>query len=291
MDYIDDAKSIIRRLDKRRNEIEEKYSHSMLVPNFDINTIRAVDYYEYCSCDLMEDPEYFLYEERDKTTLPDSVQEFNQITDRLHNELRSLSNGVQVGQRLRTARKECGLTGEKVVRLWAKLFDEKNNHCSTTQATVSNHERGKIASIRLIDLLRYCQIYNRVISPNEIMFGCTYSELLNNDATIRHGVSLVEKQESLTDGSHLEQLRQILILLSSGKCELCGKNAPFTDKEDVPYLQLKSIASDATLKNAVVLCPNCFARVEVINDPEDYRILLNKASDHTFANLYKKIRF
>ena len=288
----DDVESIFKRLDERRNEIAEKYGCFMPVPNFDITTIRAVDYYEYCCCEMMEDPEYFLYEGRDVTTLPDSVQDFNRITDRLHNELRSRCTGPQIGQRLRAARKESDLTGEKVVQLWAKQYDENNNHCTTTQATVSNHERGKVASIKLIDLLRYSIIYNKVTSPDEIMFGCTYTELLNNEAAIKPVTDPMERERMLTGDSYLEQIRKMLILLSDGKCELCGKNAPFSDKEDFPYLRLKAVTEEdgVTLSNAVVLCPNCYAQIEVLNNPEDYKVLQKKASDHSFADLYKHMR-
>ena len=71
------------------------------------------------------------------------------------------------------------------------------------------------------------------------------------------------------------------------------QNAPFSDKEDFPYLRLKAVTEEdgVTLSNAVVLRPNCCARIEVLNNPDDYSALRKRASDHSFADLYKHMRF
>ena len=50
--------------------------------------------------------------------------------------------------------------------------------------------------------------------------------------------------------------------IASGKCELCGADAPFRTTKGVPYLEVHHVrwlsdkGSD-TLDNAVALCPNC----------------------------------
>lgn len=294
----DNIDSIIQRMDNRRYEIEEQYGVSLSIPVIELSTMHAMDYYEYCCCDLLEDPEFFLYDERDGTILPETIEEYNRITNRLHNEMRKRCTGAEIGERLRKARKECGLTGEKVVELWSKQLDENGHHCTTTQATVSNHERGKVGSIKLIDLLRYSVIYNiydKVTTPDIIMFGCTYIELLNNETSIkaRTADNPLKEERVLTGDQYIDQLRKLLIVLTEGKCERCDQPAPFYDKTGVPYLLPKMFSNEdneligPSFENMVVLCPNCLSRIETLQESEEIERLKKKAASHSVADLYK----
>lgn len=73
--------------------------------------------------------------------------------------------------------------------------------------------------------------------------------------------------------------------LAAGKCELCGKPAPFTDLEGNPYLETHHVkwlsrGGTDTIDNVVALCPNCHSRMHVLDDNEDVLkltdILLNR---------------
>lgn len=80
-------------------------------------------------------------------------------------------------------------------------------------------------------------------------------------------------------------LRRMIIYESGGKCELCGKDAPFKGKDGLPYLkpyQLSTYLGDHPEKKVVVICPNCLAKMRVIEDPLDYEKLLEKAEEHNF---------
>ncbi len=123
------------------------------------------------------------------------------------------------------------------------------------------------------------------------MFGCTYTELLKNEATIKPVSDSVEKERMLTGDSYLEHVRTILILLSEGKCELCNENAPFSDKEGVPFLLLEGVTAEdgIVLDNAVVLCPNCFCKIKELNSSEDIAILQKRAAAHSLVNIYKHL--
>lgn len=77
---------------------------------------------------------------------------------------------------------------------------------------------------------------------------------------------LVQKKGSQT----LEQ--------ADGKCELCGKNAPFKDKRNLPYLMVVQIIPPAyggiiTPSNLAALCPNCAAKIHIRGDKEDIQYL------------------
>ncbi|MDE0127950.1 MAG: HNH endonuclease signature motif containing protein [Gammaproteobacteria bacterium] len=69
---------------------------------------------------------------------------------------------------------------------------------------------------------------------------------------------------------------------AGGKCELCGKPAPFTNAEGQPYLESHHIVWLAhggldVPDNTVALCPNCHRRMHIVNEPEDIRKLKRRA--------------
>lgn len=62
--------------------------------------------------------------------------------------------------------------------------------------------------------------------------------------------------------------------LADGRCDLCGKEAPFADKEGNPYLEEHHVkwlceGGEDSIDNAVALCPNCHRRMHILQDPED----------------------
>jgi 5-methylcytosine-specific restriction protein A len=68
-----------------------------------------------------------------------------------------------------------------------------------------------------------------------------------------------------------------------GICQLCGKPAPFNDKDGRPYLESHHIVwlskgGDDSVENTVALCPNCHRKMHVLNSSADRALLLKKAS-------------
>ncbi len=63
-----------------------------------------------------------------------------------------------------------------------------------------------------------------------------------------------------------------------GSCQLCGKPAPFKDKNGVGYLEAHHVdwlsrgGKDGT-DNTVALCPNCHTKMHVVDDPADVQFL------------------
>ncbi len=61
---------------------------------------------------------------------------------------------------------------------------------------------------------------------------------------------------------------------AAGKCDLCGKDAPFRDTSGKPYLEVHHIewlskGGMDTIENAVALCPNCHRKMHVLNLVKD----------------------
>ena len=68
---------------------------------------------------------------------------------------------------------------------------------------------------------------------------------------------------------------------AKGICQLCGKPAPFIDKDGKPYLESHHIkwlseGGEDSVENTVALCPNCHRKMHIVNAPGDKAILFNK---------------
>lgn len=66
---------------------------------------------------------------------------------------------------------------------------------------------------------------------------------------------------------------------ANGKCDLCGKDAPFVTK-DGPYLESHHVVTIAeggpdVIYNTVALCPNCHRKIHSLKDPKDFKKLAN----------------
>ena len=63
-------------------------------------------------------------------------------------------------------------------------------------------------------------------------------------------------------------------LRANGKCQLCGKDAPFLDLQGIPYLESHHIiwlsrGGADTIDNTVGLCPNCHRKMHVLDQADD----------------------
>lgn len=61
---------------------------------------------------------------------------------------------------------------------------------------------------------------------------------------------------------------------ANGICDLCGKEAPFKDKNGRPYLESHHVITLAengpdAIYNTVAICPNCHKKIHVLNKKED----------------------
>lgn len=67
---------------------------------------------------------------------------------------------------------------------------------------------------------------------------------------------------------------------AKGICDLCGKEAPFKDKNGKPYLESHHVITLAdngpdAIYNTVAICPNCHKKIHVLNSREDIKKLTN----------------
>lgn len=69
-------------------------------------------------------------------------------------------------------------------------------------------------------------------------------------------------------------IKEMVKRIAEGKCQMCGEEAPFYDKNHEPYLEehhVKRLANGGsdTIDNVVAICPNCHRKIHVLNDKTD----------------------
>lgn len=83
-------------------------------------------------------------------------------------------------------------------------------------------------------------------------------------------------------------LKEMVKRIAEGKCQYCGNDAPFKDKNNEPYLEehhIKRLADGGTdtIDNVVAICPNCHRKMHVLNDDKDIVILQGIAKENKKA--------
>lgn len=76
---------------------------------------------------------------------------------------------------------------------------------------------------------------------------------------------------------------------ANGVCDLCGKEAPFKDKNGKPYLESHHVITLAengpdAIYNTVAICPNCHRRIHVLNRKEDMNKLAKVILNYLLAD-------
>ena len=105
--------------------------------------------------------------------------------------------------------------------------------------------------------------------------------LSNRQLARRSAISKVDKTPKTTETTVYYRdpyLKEIVKRIAEGKCQYCGNDAPFIDKNGVPYLEehhVKRLADGGTdtIDNVVAICPNCHRRMHVLNNEADVLIL------------------
>lgn len=86
-----------------------------------------------------------------------------------------------------------------------------------------------------------------------------------------------------------ESVAELAKRIAKGVCQLCGEITSFNDKDGSPYLETHHIdwlseGGSDTIENTAALCPNCHAKMHVVDDKEDREYLKNLIK-HIISNI------
>ena len=112
------------------------------------------------------------------------------------------------------------------------------------------------------------KIDNRSISESEI------AKLSNMELVRRTQINQIDREPKRMESVVYYRdpyVKELVKRIAEGKCQYCGKIAPFNDKKGKPYLEehhVKRLADGGsdTIDNVVAICPNCHRRMHVLGD-------------------------
>lgn len=97
-------------------------------------------------------------------------------------------------------------------------------------------------------------------------------------------------REVITTQRDRDQIvRNFTIDRANGKCDLCGNDAPFLNREGKPYLESHHLITLAeggpdVIYNTVALCPNCHRKMHIVKDKNDFIKLVRKIESYLDKN-------
>ena len=108
---------------------------------------------------------------------------------------------------------------------------------------------------------------------------------LERTAAQRSQRQVEQKEVTTKQYSRDPYVSELAKRLANGKCELCGKPAPFKDSKGKPYLETHHVVwlsqgGSDSVDNTVALCPNCHRKMHVVADPRDVGVLRRVAMNN-----------
>lgn len=169
-------------------------------------------------------------------------------------------NYIPIGKKLRTIRKSKGLN-----------IDEVANKIGCSQSAISMYERGE-RNVKIERLLEIITFYQLDIEQ----FMSEFKDQIGLDINDFH--EIINGQLKDTNQVQIENKVRVR---ANGRCELCGKHAPFVDRNGEPYLEMYQLdaGEQGTEFNTVALCPNCKAKMKIMNLVGEYLYLKNKIQE------------
>ena len=164
---------------------------------------------------------------------------------------------------------------------WTRILDELKAHESLSSdaklAEILGVTRGYICSVRKGRKNISLDLAKKIFSK----LGRTF------DGETLEKLFVPKKVRKYT--SNLSEIRHHVVLRANGKCQLCGKDAPFIDKFGLPYLEVHNIEPEteggsSIISNLIALCPNCHKKIELCptqKDQEKLKKILNRYSQES----------
>lgn len=100
------------------------------------------------------------------------------------------------------------------------------------------------------------------------------SSKIKNRAKIAESENISTKEVKTIYRERNQYIAEYTKERANGVCDLCGKEAPFKDKNGRPYLESHHVITLAengpdAIYNTVAICPNCHRKIHVLHQKED----------------------
>lgn len=153
---------------------------------------------------------------------------------------------------------------------------EKNDKGQNQYSVAFHHYIRMITQIKIIEVdfeESILQNNNHLVSEKIKNKKINKKNIYNSEVNESCYVNIIRRKRSHDVAAYTRNR-------AKGICDLCGVNAPFLDKEGVPYLETHHVITLASggpdvIYNTVALCPNCHRKIHMIDSVDDKVFLQN----------------
>ena len=163
------------------------------------------------------------------------------------------------------------------VELYGSIFQSEEIDANGNLRTVIKFPLKRVDSSKEI-VIDYGDIETSISEKSKALKNLSSAEIKSKAKSIDYPT--VSKEVKTTYRERNQYISEYTKERAKGICDLCGKEAPFRDKNGKPYLESHHVITLAeggpdAIYNTVAICPNCHRRIHVLKNKEDLLFLQN----------------
>ena len=163
------------------------------------------------------------------------------------------------------------------VELYGSIFQSAEIDANGNLRTVIKFPLKRVDSSKEI-VIDYGDIETSISEKSKSLKNLSSAEIKSKAKNINYHT--VSKEVKTTYRERNQYIAEYTKERAKGICDLCGKEAPFRDKNGKPYLESHHVITLAeggpdAIYNTVAICPNCHRRIHVLKNREDILLLQN----------------
>lgn len=163
------------------------------------------------------------------------------------------------------------------VELYGSIFQSKEIDANGNLRTVIKFPLKRVDASKEI-IIDYSDVETSINEKSKSLKNLSSDEIKAKAKSIDY--SSVSKKVKTTYRERNQYISEYTKERAKGICDLCGKEAPFKDKNGKPYLESHHVITLAeggpdAIYNTVAICPNCHRRIHVLKNKNDILLLQN----------------
>lgn len=163
------------------------------------------------------------------------------------------------------------------VELYGSIFQAKEIDAKGNLRTVIKFPLKRIDSSKEI-VIDYDDVEISLNEKSKSLQNLSPNEIKDKAKSIDY--TTISKEVKTTYRERNQYVSEYTKERAKGICDLCGKEAPFKDKNGKPYLESHHVITLAeggpdAIYNTVAICPNCHRKIHVLKNKNDILLLQN----------------
>ncbi|MGG0577518.1 HNH endonuclease signature motif containing protein [Priestia aryabhattai] len=159
-------------------------------------------------------------------------------------------------------------------KLWVSKFDSLENIKKKQEKWKNEMENSEVYN-------KFSNLYEKFVTMKSSYFKDLSDEHLKNIIVEQQSDERNVITRQINAFTRKIYIKEYAKKMAKGICQLCEEEAPFSDKQGNPFLEVHHIkylskGGKDEIGNVVALCPNCHRRIHILEDTEDFKKISSK---------------